>query len=165
MRETWLLYPLHSRVPPSEQRRIFQPTRPGERKIIVSTNIAETSITVEDVVFVVDSGLNKMTTYNANTNIAALDVEQVSRASSQQRRGRAGRCRPGVFFKLYSKAQWTEMVDHLAPEFQRTPVEETCLQVRALGIPGRIADVLRRAIDPPQDAAIDNALSLLQSLA
>merc|ERR1712032_588904 len=100
--ERWRIFPLHSMVPPADQNRIFQPVHDGERKIIVSTNIAETSITVEDVVFVIDAGYIKATTYTPETNIATLAAIQISRSNAQQRRGRAGRCQPGIFYKLYS---------------------------------------------------------------
>ncbi|CAK0866441.1 unnamed protein product [Prorocentrum cordatum] len=164
--ERWHIFPLHSMVPPHEQNQIFQvfPEGSRQRKIIVSTNIAETSITVEDVVFVIDSGLIKGTTYAPKTNVATLEALQISRSNGQQRRGRAGRVRPGKFFKLYSRIDWDEMSDSMEPEMQRTPVEELCLQVRALDLPGRIGAVLGRAIDPPEKLAVSNAIFLLRSL-
>eukprot|EP00931_Biecheleriopsis_adriatica_P121996 TRINITY_DN9702_c0_g1_i1.p1 TRINITY_DN9702_c0_g1~~TRINITY_DN9702_c0_g1_i1.p1 ORF type:complete len:1254 (+),score=338.86 TRINITY_DN9702_c0_g1_i1:241-3762(+) len=164
-KEKWHLYPLHSMVPPNEQRRIFHTLPAGERKIIISTNIAETSITVEDVVFVVDAGLIKGTLYTPQTNIASLECQMVSRSNVQQRRGRAGRCRPGKFYKLYSRLEWEEnMTDSLPPEMQRTPVEELCLQVKSLRLPGSIDEVLGKALAPPAALAVSHAISLLRGL-
>mmetsp|Transcript_4761 Transcript_4761/g.11570 ORF Transcript_4761/g.11570 Transcript_4761/m.11570 type:complete len:1162 (+) Transcript_4761:43-3528(+) len=161
--ERWRILPLHSLVQQKDQRLVFQQF-PGERKIIVATNIAETSITVEDVVFVIDPGTIKGTTYAPETNIATLGTLPISRSNGQQRRGRAGRVRPGCLFRLYSRIEWESFDDCLLPEMQRTPVEELCLQVRALGIDGPIEDILNRAIDAPAEAAIDNALTLLCTL-
>ena len=112
----WTVLPLHSQVPQSDQMRIFDKPRPGRRKIIVSTNLAETSITVEDVVYVVDPGLSRGKTYSAHTNIASLETFLVSRSNVQQRRGRSGRCRPGKFYKLYTEYEFVEeMRDHEEP--------------------------------------------------
>lgn len=163
----WIVLPLHSMIPPKDQNRIFDPPSPNCRKVIIATNIAETSITVEDVVYVIDSGLIKGTTYNPHTNIASLETGQIARSNRQQRRGRAGRCQPGKFFMLYS--QWEclhEMQDHEIPEMLRIPVEELCLQVKSLRLPGNspVKDVLQKAIDPPKSMAVENAVGLLFEL-
>lgn len=147
--------------------KIFDTETPysGKRKIIVSTSLAETSITVEDVVYVIDPGLAKGTAYSPHTNIASLETFQVSRSNVQQRRGRAGRCRPGTFFKLYSQYEYLcEMRDHELPEMLRTPVEELCLQVKSLRLPGDVSQVLEKAIDPPSPLAVENAVTLLSEL-
>lgn len=124
-------------------------------------------VTVEDVVYVIDPGLTKGTTYSAHTNIAALETMQISRSNVQQRRGRAGRCRPGKLYKLYSEYEFLhEMRDHEAPEMLRTPVEELCLQARSLRLPGHlpVEEILQKAIDPPHQLAVENAVSLLTEL-
>ena len=117
--------------------------------------------------YVIDPGLTKGTTYSAHTNIAALETMQISRSNVQQRRGRAGRCRPGKFYKLYSEYEFLhEMRDHEAPEMLRTPVEELCLQARSLRLPGHlpVQEILQKAIDPPHQLAVGNAVSLLTEL-
>ena len=117
--------------------------------------------------YVIDPGLTKGTTYSAHTNIAALETMQISRSNVQQRRGRAGRCRPGKFYKLYSEYEFLqEMRDHEAPEMLRTPVEELCLQARSLRLPGHlpVEEILQKAIDPPHQLAVENAVSLLTEL-
>ncbi|CAD7922974.1 unnamed protein product [Amoebophrya sp. A120] len=163
----WRFLPLHSMVPPNEQNLVFKKVERHVRKIIISTNIAETSVTIEDVVYVIDTGLNKGTTYTPETNIAALETLQCARSNVQQRRGRAGRSRPGQFFKLFSKYEWENcMADHEVPEMLRTPVEELCLQVKALQLPGllSIQETLSKAIVPPERLAVQNAVALLQAL-
>lgn len=163
----WNLLPLHSMVPPKDQLKVFDDPKKGVRKIVISTNLAETSITIEDVVYVIDSGLMRGTTYNPHTNIAALETMQISRSNAQQRRGRAGRCKPGTLFKLYSELEFIEeMSDHELPEMLRTPVEELCLRVKALQLPGDlpVREVLRKAIDPPNVIAVENAETLLIEL-
>jgi len=162
----WTVLPLHSQVPQSDQMRIFDKPRPGRRKIIVSTNLAETSITVEDVVYVVDPGLSRGKTYSAHTNIASLETFLVSRSNVQQRRGRSGRCRPGKFYKLYTEYEFVkEMRDHEEPEMQRTPVEELCLMVKTLDLGGlSIREILSLAINPPEPKAVENGIQLLTDL-
>ena len=155
-------------VPPKDQNRVFDSEAPhsGRRKIIVSTSIAETSITIEEVVYVIDPGLTKGTTYSAHTNIAALETMQISRSNVQQRRGRSGRCKPGQFFKLYSHYEFVhEMRDHELPEMLRTPVEELCLQVKSLSLGDLpVKNILQKAVSPPEPLALENAVQLLTEL-
>ena len=127
-----LVLPLHSEIPIQEQRAVFHRPPKGVRKIILSTNIAETSITVDDVVFVVDAGKVKRKTYDAYTNISTFQSQWVSQASAAQRRGRAGRCQPGVAFALYSKKRLGSFSAFTPPEILETSLEELCLQVKVL---------------------------------
>jgi HrpA-like RNA helicase len=99
------ILPLHANLPPREQALVFRPTR--NRKVVVATNVAETSITIDDVVYVIDSGRVKETAFDAFTGISRLVEGNVSRASANQRRGRAGRTQPGECWRLYDKS-WTE---------------------------------------------------------
>ena len=122
---------------------------------------------MEDVVYVIDPGLSKGTTYSAHTNIAALETMQVSRSNVQQRRVRAGRCRPGKFCKLYSEYEFRhEMTDHELQEMLGTPVEELCLQAKALRLPGNrlVEQILQKDINPPLLQAVDNAVTLMTEL-
>ena len=127
-----LVLPLHSMVPPAEQKRVFRRPPPGVKKIVLATNIAETAVTIDDVVFVVDSGRLKEKSYDAHTGVSTLQAAWISRASAQQRRGRAGRVRPGECYRLYSSARMAAFADFQLPEMQRSPLEELCLQVRML---------------------------------
>ena len=126
------LLPLHGSIPSSEQRRIFTPPRPGVRKVVLSTNVAETSITIDDVVFVIDCGKMKEKTYDPYSKMSSLASGWISKANAKQRAGRAGRSRPGVCFRLYSQKMFEQMDEYQTPELLRTPLEEVCLQIKLL---------------------------------
>ena len=166
------IFPLHGMMPTAEQKRIFLPPPDGKRKVILATNIAETSITVEDVVYVVDAGKIKQTTYDSQVGIATLTTVTAPKANGQQRRGRAGRCRPGVWYRLYSSWQWNDATpDSSVPEMLRTPMEELVLHVKSLELDFNkdrkcydVAAVLREAIDPPEHQAVLRALRTLRNI-
>ena len=158
-----LIFPLHSRMPTAEQQAIFERPPLGQRKVIVSTVLAETSITVEDVVYVVDSGRAKMTFVNEDSLVSALRTTYYTKASGLQRRGRAGRCRPGVWYRLYSSMQWDAMADYAPPEMVRSPLEELCLEVASLDL-GAPAAVFSRVISPPMPEAVAHAVALLHRI-
>eukprot|EP00756_Hemistasia_phaeocysticola_P061432 Hpha_TRINITY_DN4922_c0_g1::TRINITY_DN4922_c0_g1_i1::g.51321::m.51321/K14442/DHX36, RHAU; ATP-dependent RNA helicase DHX36 len=155
--------PLHSRVPMKEQARVFHSPPAGQRKIILATVIAETSITVEDVVFVVDCGKSRMTFFIGDLGISSLRTVWAARSNCTQRRGRAGRCRPGVWFKLYSSLQWDRLDDFVEPEMVRTPVEEIALDIAAQNL-GPIVALLRKCPSPPPEDHLHLALSTLWCL-
>ena len=179
---TTLVLPLHSMVPPQDQKRVFQRPPRGVRKVVLATNIAETAVTIDDVVFVVDSGRLKEKSYDAHTGVSTLQAAWISRASAQQRRGRAGRVRPGECYRLYSTARMSSFADFQLPEMQRSPLEELCLQVRmlaeasslggergggaaAVGMgQGSTAEFLLQAVEPPIPQAISQAVALLQDI-
>lgn len=98
----FLILPLHSSLSNEEQSLIFKKTEKDVRKIVISTNLAETSITIDDCVFVIDVGMMKETRFNSNQNMESLETRWVSRANAMQRRGRAGRVMPGVCIHLYT---------------------------------------------------------------
>eukprot|EP00854_Cymbomonas_tetramitiformis_P006187 gene6187-7418_t len=127
-----LVLPLHSQVAAAEQQRVFdRPTAPT-RKIILATNIGESAITIDDVVFVVDSGRLKEKSYDPHTGVATLQSAWVSQASARQRRGRAGRCQAGFCFRLFSRTRFKAMANYQLPEIKRSPLEELSLQVKLL---------------------------------
>jgi ATP-dependent RNA helicase DHX36 len=126
----FLVMPLHSMVPSSEQKDIFKRPPAGVRKVILSTNIAETSVTIDDVVFVIDSGRMKEKSYDPYNNVSTLQTSWISKASARQREGRAGRCQPGICYHLYSRFRAASLPDYQIPEIKRMPVEELCLQVQ-----------------------------------
>jgi ATP-dependent RNA helicase DHX36 len=161
--DRFLVLPLHSSLPTAEQRAIFQHPPAGVRKIVLATNIAETSITIDDVVYVVDSGRYKEMSFDAATNVSCLLGQWVSKASAQQRSGRAGRVQKGVCFHLFSSVAHAEFPEYQAPEILRTPLEGLCLQVKSLGAGGRdVAQFLERALEPPDKRAVGAALSMLR---
>ena len=125
------------------------------RKVVVATNVAETSITIEGIVYVIDAGRVKETQYEAANNMMHLVETWASRASCKQRRGRAGRTRPGQCFKLFTrKTEATKMQAQQVPELLRTPLEQLCLQVKSMGKED-VKAFLQRAIDPPSVAVSD----------
>ena len=162
---SWLLYPLHGSMPTSQQRAIFKVPPPNKRKIVIATNIAESSITIEDVVYVLDCGKHKEKTYDEEQNLACLLPAWVSRASAHQRRGRAGRVQAGKCWHIFPRRQLDEMDEYQLPEIVRTPLEQLCLQVRALGLAadgvGGIKAFVSKALTPPKELALTNALTKL----
>ncbi|KAL4451226.1 hypothetical protein ABPG77_009298 [Micractinium sp. CCAP 211/92] len=162
------LMPLHSMVAPAEQRRVFVRPPPGVRKIVMATNIAETAITIDDVVVVINSGRLKEKSFDPYTNVSTLMSTWISRASEKQRRGRAGRCQPGVCFHMYSKARSEALADFQLPELRRSPLDEMCLQVKLLESPTQpsisIAEFLGKAVEPPLQQAVTSAIQLLEDI-
>jgi ATP-dependent helicase HrpB len=151
------LLPLHGDLPPDEQDRAV---RPGpRRKVILSTNVAETSVTIEGVVAVVDSGLARVASHSPWSGLPTLEVRKVSRASAAQRAGRAGRTRPGRALRLYTRHDHDARPEFDVPEVLREDLSETLLAISALGA----ADALAW-LDPPPAAAVAAARALLLRL-
>lgn len=156
--------PLHSMVPSVEQKKVFRHPPPGCRKIVLSTNIAETAITIDDVVYVIDSGRMKEKSYDPYNNVSTLQSSWVSKASAKQREGRAGRCQPGICYHLYSKLRAASLPDFQVPEIKRIPIEELCLQVKLLNPDCKIEEFLQKTLDPPVYETIRNAIIVLQDI-
>ena len=153
--------PLHASLQSSEQRRVFPHAPAGKRKVIVATNVAETSITIDDIVAVIDSGRVKETSYDPQNNMRKLEEVWASRAACKQRRGRAGRVRAGKCYKLYTRnAEMSKMAERPEPEIRRVPLEQLCLSVRAMGIKD-VGAFLASALTPPESLAVDGAMDLL----
>eukprot|EP00250_Pteridium_aquilinum_P019840 c24596_g1_i1 orf=694-3741(-) len=159
----FLALPLHGSMPTINQREIFQRPPSGIRKIVLATNIAETSITIDDVVYVLDCGKAKETSYDALNKLACLLPSWISKASALQRKGRAGRVQPGVCFHLYPKLIFEAMPQYQLPEILRTPLQELCLQIKSLQL-GRISEFLSKALQPPEPLAVQNAVELLMTI-
>lgn len=154
-KDLWTL-PLHSGLSPAEQRQVFDRPPQRKRKIVVSTNIAETSITIPDAVAVVDSGRVKETVYDPQTNMVKLVDNWASKAAVTQRRGRAGRVREGICYKLYSKSLQESMAGQPDPEMRRSPLEQLYLSVKSMGV-GDVSKFLEEALDPPNTQALETA--------
>ncbi|XP_065653501.1 putative pre-mRNA-splicing factor ATP-dependent RNA helicase PRP1 [Hydra vulgaris] len=162
------IIPLYSTLPPQLQQRIFEsapPTKPNGgigRKVVVSTNIAETSLTIDGVVFVIDPGFSKQKVYNPRIRVESLLVSAISKASAQQRAGRAGRTRPGKCFRLYTeKAYKSEMQSNTYPEILRSNLGTVVLQLKKLGIDDLVHFDF---MDPPAPETLMRALELLNYL-
>lgn len=158
-----ILIPLHSLMPTTNQREVFERPPPGVRKIIIATNIAETSITIEDVVFVIDTGKTKEKTYDVENNISCLQPVWISKASAKQRKGRAGRVQKGICFHLYTQYHYDNFQEYQLPEMLRTPLDQLCLQLKILRL-GRMWKFLLKAIEPPTKKAVDNAIECLTQM-
>ncbi|XP_040284062.1 ATP-dependent DNA/RNA helicase DHX36 isoform X1 [Bufo bufo] len=159
----FLIIPLHSLMPTVNQTQVFKTPPPGVRKIIIATNIAETSITIDDVVHVIDGGKLKETNYDTQNNIRTMTAEWVSHANAKQRKGRAGRVKPGNCYHLYNRLRESLLDDYQLPEIVRTPLEELCLQVKILKL-GGIDSFLQKVMDPPSREAILLAITHLIEL-
>ncbi|KAJ5106990.1 hypothetical protein N7456_003665 [Penicillium angulare] len=163
-------YPLYGSLPPHMQQRIFDPAppprRPGGRpgrKVIVSTNIAETSLTIDGIVYVVDPGFSKQKIYNPRIRVESLLVSPISKASAQQRAGRAGRTRPGKCFRLYTEDAFKkELIESTYPEILRSNLSSTVLELKKLGIDDLVHFDL---MDPPAPETLMRALEELNYLA
>ncbi|KAL1335844.1 hypothetical protein HN51_030293 [Arachis hypogaea] len=130
-----VVLPLYSGLPRAEQELVFSPTPRGKRKVIISTNIAETSLTLEGIVYVVDSGFSKQKFYNPITDVENLVVAPISKASAKQRAGRAGRVRPGKCYRLYAEEYFlNHMSNEAIPEIQRSNLVSCIIHLKALGI-------------------------------
>ncbi|PRQ37751.1 putative RNA helicase [Rosa chinensis] len=156
-----LLITCHGSMTTSEQNLIFARPPPNVRKIVLATNMAEASITINDVVFVVDCGKAKETTYDALNNTPCLLPSWISQASARQRRGRAGRVQPGECYHLYPKCVYHAFAEYQLPELLRTPLNSLCLQIKSLQV-GSIGEFLSAALQPPEPLAVQNAVGFLK---
>ncbi|XP_008587181.1 PREDICTED: ATP-dependent RNA helicase DHX8 [Galeopterus variegatus] len=130
-----IILPVYSALPSEMQTRIFDPAPPGSRKVVIATNIAETSLTIDGIYYVVDPGFVKQKVYNSKTGIDQLVVTPISQAQAKQRAGRAGRTGPGKCYRLYTeRAYRDEMLTTNVPEIQRTNLASTVLSLKAMGI-------------------------------
>ncbi|GAO15785.1 uncharacterized protein UV8b_03095 [Ustilaginoidea virens] len=153
--------PLHASLETREQKRVFSGPPTGKRKVVVATNVAETSITIDDIVVVIDSGKVKETSLDPQSSMRKLEEAWASRAACKQRRGRAGRVQEGKCFKLYTqKLEQQQMAERPEPEIRRVPLEQLCLSVRAMGMRD-VAGFLGRSPTPPEAQAIEGAMKLL----
>lgn len=160
------VFTLHSDMQTSHQKKAMKTAAPGIRKIILSTNIAETSITINDVVFVIDSGKVKEKSYDTLSHVSMLKSVWISKASALQRKGRAGRCRPGLCFHLFSRLRFNNMQDFQVPQLLRMPLQELCLQTKLLAPTScPVAEFLSKAPQPPPPHAIRNAVTMLKTIA
>ncbi|XP_010424847.1 PREDICTED: DExH-box ATP-dependent RNA helicase DExH5, mitochondrial isoform X2 [Camelina sativa] len=156
-----MLLACHGSMASFEQRLIFEEPASGVRKIILATNIAETSITINDVAFVIDCGKAKETSYDALNNTPCLLPSWISKVSAQQRRGRAGRVRPGQCYHLYPKCVYEAFTEYQLPEILRTPLQSLCLQIKSLNL-GSISEFLSRALQSPELLAVQKAIEYLK---
>lgn len=162
--QDYLVLPLHSQMPTVDQKQIFNPPPPGiKRKIILSTNIAETSITIDDVVYVIDCGKHKMKKYCPETNNQTLLPEWVTLANAKQRKGRAGRVKPGICYHLYHRGRAQVLDSYPLPEVLRTRLEDVILMIKLLQL-GPAMEFLLTLLDKPSEKTVEVSLELLKRM-
>ncbi|KAK2737669.1 DEAH-box ATP-dependent RNA helicase prp22 [Myotisia sp. PD_48] len=157
-----VILPVYSALPSEMQSKIFEPAPPGKRKVVIATNIAETSITIDQIYYVIDPGFVKQNAYDAKLGMDSLMVTPISQAQAKQRAGRAGRTGPGKCFRLYTEAAYqSEMLPTTIPEIQRQNLSHTILMLKAMGI----NDLLHfDFMDPPPTNTMLTALEELYAL-
>ncbi|KAF7317971.1 hypothetical protein MKEN_00885500 [Mycena kentingensis (nom. inval.)] len=148
--------PIYSQMPADLQAKIFDPTADGRRKVIVATNIAETSLTVDGILYVVDAGFSKLKVYNPKVGMDALQITPISQANANQRKGRAGRTGPGYCYRLYTEMAFMhELFESTIPEIQRTNLANTVLLLKGLGVKNLLEFDF---MDPPPQSNILNSM-------
>lgn len=155
--------PLHGQLSGEDQSRVFRSAPGGKTKVVLSTNVAETSITIPDITAVVDAGRVKETAYDPRNRMTRLAERWTSLASQDQRRGRAGRVRPGICVRLYPKSMRAKIDPQPTPEIRRCAVGGLCLQIMLLGL-GDPVGFLQQCVDPPSGAVIQQSMSLLRDM-
>ncbi|KAG8858864.1 DEAH-box ATP-dependent RNA helicase prp22 [Serendipita sp. 411] len=157
-----IILPVYSALPSEQQSKIFDPAPPGARKVVLATNIAETSLTIDGIYYVVDPGFFKQNAYDPRVGMDSLVVTPISQAQAQQRKGRAGRTGPGKCYRLYTEVAFrNEMLPASVPEIQRTNLATTILNLKAMGI----NDLLNfEFMDPPPAQTMLTALEQLYAL-
>ncbi|KAG7563629.1 S1 domain [Arabidopsis suecica] len=157
-----IILPVYSALPSEMQSRIFDPPPPGKRKVVVATNIAEASLTIDGIYYVVDPGFAKQNVYNPKQGLESLVITPISQASAKQRAGRAGRTGPGKCYRLYTESAYrNEMPPTSIPEIQRINLGMTTLTMKAMGINDLLSFDF---MDPPQPQALISAMEQLYSL-
>ena len=150
--DSLLLIPLYSELPPAQQLKALEPTPPGMRKCVVSTNVAETSLTIDGIRFVVDAGYMKTNVYRPAIGMNSLQTYPISQAEANQRKGRAGRTARGVCYRLYGEEQFNEeMLVSPVPEIQRSSIDSVVLLLKSIGVDNLMHFDF---IDPPPEATI-----------
>jgi len=154
-----VILPLYARLSAAEQQRVFQ--RLPQRRVVLATNVAETSLTIPGIVYVVDAGVARVNRYSVRTGVSQLLIEPISKASADQRKGRCGRTESGVCFRLYEEADYESRPAHTDPEIKRVSLAGVILRMKAL----RLGDIERFPfLDPPQSRAITEGYRVLEEL-
>ncbi|KAF9270686.1 P-loop containing nucleoside triphosphate hydrolase protein [Marasmius fiardii PR-910] len=157
-----LILPIYSALPSEVQSRVFEPTPPGARKVVIATNVAETSLTIPNIYYVIDPGFSKQNAYDPRLGMDSLVVMPISQAQARQRSGRAGRTGPGKSYRLYTEAAFqNEMLPNPIPDIQRTNLTSTILQLKAMGINDLLSFDF---MDPPPAQTMLTALESLYAL-
>lgn len=156
------ILPIYSALPSEVQSRVFDPTPPGARKVVIATNVAETSLTIPNIYYVIDPGFSKQNAYDPRLGMDSLVVMPISQSQARQRSGRAGRTGPGKCYRLYTEAAFrNEMLPNSIPDIQRTNLSTTILQLKAMGVNDLLSFDF---MDPPPAQTMLTALESLYAL-
>jgi len=158
------ILPLHGGLQPQDQKKVFDSSTFGFTKVILSTNVAETSITIPDCTLVIDTAREKQSSYDPSNRMPLLVEKYASQDSLKQRRGRAGRVRPGSCYKLISRETLSKLPQHGEPEIKRSVLDQTLLSLVFLGIEDGSGNFLSKLIDPPCRDALDSAIFSLDKI-
>ncbi|XP_061776526.1 ATP-dependent RNA helicase DHX30 [Nerophis ophidion] len=159
-----MILPLHSSLSVADQQAVFDHPQEGRRKIVLATNIAETAITIDDIVHVVDSGSHKEHSYDPCTKVSCLDTVWISQSNVTQRKGRAGRCQPGQSYHLFSRKHLDSMSLFPIPEILRTPLESLVVQAKIHSPKCKAVEFLSQVLDSPEQGAVADAVQNLQDI-
>ncbi|XP_024627593.2 DExH-box ATP-dependent RNA helicase DExH3 [Medicago truncatula] len=162
-RKSVLIQTCHGLMETFEQKLIFDKPPPNVRKIVLATNVAEASITINDIVFIIDCGKTNESSYDALNNTPCLLPSWISQASARQRRGRAGHVQPGECYHLYPKCVYEAFSEYQLPEILRTPLNSLCLQIKSLQVES-IGKFLSSALEAPDPRAVQNAIEFLTTI-
>lgn len=157
------VFPLHSTMQTSEQKKIFKPAPPHITKVILATTIAETSITIDDIVYVINSGKIKFTDFDVESNCQTLEENFTTLANSRQRKGRAGRVKPGICYHLYSRAREMTLDLFPTPEILRSRLEGVILSLKILHL-DNVEELFQEMLDKPSQQVVENGLILLKRI-
>jgi hypothetical protein len=161
----YVLFTLYSQMPNNDLKRLFRRIPTDVRKIILATNIAESSITIDDVVFVIDSGKIKEKVYDPNTGFATYESNWISKSSAYQRRNRANKSKFGICYHLFDRNQFNALADFQSPDINHMPIFELCLQTKLLApMNVCISDLLSKALNPPSLQTVKKSVQLLKVL-
>ncbi|MEX5298793.1 ATP-dependent RNA helicase HrpA [Kocuria sp. CPCC 205292] len=157
------ILPLFGRLSMAEQHRVFAPS--GRRRIVLATNVAETSLTVPGIKYVIDPGTARISRYSARTKVQRLPIERISQASANQRAGRCGRVSDGICIRLYSEEDYLSRPEFTDPEILRTSLAAVILQMTAVGVVKEPGDIERFPfVEPPESRAVKDGVALLREL-
>ncbi|XP_033109458.1 ATP-dependent RNA helicase DHX30-like [Anneissia japonica] len=163
-RRNRLVLPLHSNFSIAEQQEIFKRPAEGVRKIVLATNIAETSITINDVVYVINIGNHKEQGYNSDLGVSCLDLQWISQANVRQRKGRAGRCQPGECYHLFTQDEYQQLDAYQVPELLRVPLEQVIVHAKVHNPLVNAEEFLSQALQAPTIEAVDKSIEVLTEM-
>jgi len=166
LEENFKVITLHSLMTPEQQHEAFERPPDGLRKVVLSTNIAEASVTIDDIVYVIDTGVRKERNYDAEYGVSSLDTKMVTKANAKQRRGRAGRCQEGLVVHLFPSYKHDKFDDFPTPQMLTSSMEEVVLQAKVIngGSNKELVDMIKMSMPRPEEKAIEDGVKILKNL-